>query len=236
MKSNLKKQQSWQMFNIIAARYEVVNDILSCGIHRAWRQTLVRQIPQKMGQTMLDCATGTGSIVFAVMEKCAPYFSHVTGSDLSEGMMAVAKKKCKNKKYENKVEFCVADACSLPMNESAFDVVSMAFGIRNVPDYKQCLTELFRVLKQDGKVLILEFSMPKNKLVKWVYLVYFRYLMPMIGGLISGKLFAYKYLNQTVESFPYGAAFKDAMCNVGFKNVIIKPLTFGIATLYIGEK
>ena len=236
MKTNVKKEHSWQMFNIIAARYEVVNDILSCGIHRLWRQTLVRQIPQKMGQKMLDCATGTGSIVFAVMEKCASFFTHVIGSDLSEGMMAIAKKKCIAKKYENKVEFCVADACRLPMSESEFDVVSMAFGIRNVPDYKQCLTELFRVLKSGGKVLILEFSMPKNRLVKLVYLVYFRYLMPAIGGLVSGKLFAYKYLNQTVESFPYGEAFKDAMCNVGFKNITIKPLTFGIATLYIGEK
>ena len=236
MKTKIKKQQSWQMFNVIARRYEVVNDVLSLGIHRLWRQELVKQLPRKKNLSMLDCATGTGSIVFAVMDKCSQWVNQLIGSDLSEGMMAVAKERLKIKPYHQKVSFQVADACHLPMKDLSFDVVSMAFGIRNVPDYKKCLSEIYRVLQPSGKAMILEFSIPRNPLIKLGYLFYFRYLMPVVGGIVSGKFFAYKYLNQTVEHFPYGDAFVKQMISCGFQKVQAKPLTFGIATLYTGEK
>ena len=124
----------------------------------------------------------------------------------------------------------------LAVGDEAFDAVTMAFGIRNVPDVGAALKEIHRVLRPGGRALILEFSLPANRWIRRFYLMYFRHVLPRIGGLISGDGRAYRYLNRTVEDFPYGRAFGDLMCEAGFREIELYPLTFGVATLYQGDK
>ena len=231
----VKKNKSWQLFDKIYKRYDLINDILSVGIITYWRRILVKVIPEKNNLKLLDCATGTGQVIFSVMKQHHNAVDQYVGIDLSKNMMTIAKEKKEKLLYKHKIDFNIADAQQIPFEDNSFDCITMAFGIRNVTDYKVCLKELYRVLKPGGKALIMEFSLPKNKVIKAIYLLYFRKVLPFVGGFLSGDLSAYRYLNTTVESFPYGSRFKDSMTQMGFK-ASYRPLTFGIATLYQGFK
>lgn len=229
------KKASWAMFDQIAQTYDLTNRVLSAGQDILWRRSLARYLPKKSGLQLLDLATGTGDQILHMLDAGAE-FTNAIGLDMSKDMLKYGQQKIQKRGLEDKIQFVHGDACNIPFKDSTFDCVTMSFGIRNVPDVKKCLSEMSRVLKPGGKSLILEFALPKSALLKSAYLVYFRQVLPRIGGIISGNAAAYRYLNSSVEEFPYGQDFADLMKNAGFPTVKIHQKTFGIANLYEGRK
>lgn len=230
-----KTQSSWLLFNKIAHRYDFLNWLLSFNQDKRWRKKL---LPFISGENLdlADIGTGTGDLLFSLTQGLGNRAKSAVGVDMSKAMLDIAKKKKARKNIAISVEFLLGDAMQLPLQTEKFDVVTMAFSIRNVEEPLVALKELHRVLKHQGQVLILEFSLPQNSIVKWVYLFYFRYILPYLGGLISGNVKAYRYLNTTVEAFPYGDAFIQLLNEAGFSKAEAHPLTFGIATIYVGKK
>lgn len=231
--SSPSRQEVWQMFDRIAHRYDFLNRVLSAGIDVSWRLKMLEYLPPKSDLKLLDLATGTGDVLITLCEN-HPQISYALGMDLSEGMLDIGRQKVQHLNTE--VDMKVGDACHIECSDSSFDIVTISFGIRNVLDVSQSLSEMYRVLKPGGKALILEFSQPSIPVFKEFYFYYLRHILPTIGGLISGDSYAYKYLNQTIETFPSGQDFANLMINVGFQDVDFHPLTGGISTLYIGSK
>lgn len=225
----------WSMFDRIAHRYDLLNRLLSGGQDIIWRKRLLQLIPQNKEQIMLDVATGTGDVLLTLLQE-SPYVVEAHGIDMSKKMLQEANRKIQIKNLQGKAQVQVANAEDLPFEKESFDLTTIAFGIRNLPDYEQGIQEMFRILKLGGRALILEFSLPRNRILLPLYLFYFRHILPLVGGLISGDQAAYRYLNQTVETFPYGEAFVKKMNEAGFSNVKVHLLTFGIATIYQGDK
>lgn len=227
--------QSWRMFDRIAQRYDLLNRLLSFRRDVAWRKRLCAALPERPDQHVLDLATGTGDVLLALLQ-CRERVGRVTGLDRSANMLALARHKIRRLGTGSGGALVRGDACRIGAADGSFDAVTMAFGIRNVPDAPGALREIYRVLKPGGRVVILEFALPSNRLFRAAYLAYFRHMLPRIGGLISGDSSAYRYLNRTVEAFPYGGAFGALLSNAGFERVSIQALTFGIAALYVGDK
>lgn len=218
-----------EMFTGIAPTYDKLNHILSMGIDRGWRRKMMRSLPPGENLRVLDVATGTGDVAFELMRQKS--VAHVVGVDVSHGMIEQAKKKSQ----ESSVEFAIGDAQDLKYEDASFDVVTISFGIRNVENPDKAFAEFARVLKPGGRLLILEFSIPKNPLIRLGYLFYLRNILPRVGGLISGEKHAYTYLNKTIETFDYGQKLADRIDYQGF-NTRFFPLTFGIATLYQAQR
>ena len=223
------------MFDRIAHRYDLLNRLLSCGQDIRWRNKIVKNLPQNPELNVLDLASGTADVLITIANKNKNFASGI-GLDMAQKMLTHGRRKIHDANLSSKISLLPADASFIPLQENLFDAVTMSFGIRNVLDVPQTLGEILRVLKKGGRALILEFSLPSLNIIKYIYLFYFRYILPKLGGLISGDYDAYQYLNESVETFPYGDAFCELMRKAGFKNVWAIPLTFGIATLYIGEK
>lgn len=224
-----------EMFDAISPTYDRINLILSMGIDRYWRKKMGAFLPVQENIFLLDCATGTGDQIFSLMDN-SPVISSAVGIDFASNMLDIAKEKTDKKSYRHKVSFRQASAMEIPYPESTFDCATVSFGIRNVSDVPLCLTEVFRVLKRGGKFLVLEFSIPKNPLIKTGHLFYLRRFLPAIGGLISKNKQAYSYLNRTIETFPSGESFLQLLQAAGFAKTRAHPLTFGIATIYEGHK
>ncbi len=224
-----------RMFDRIAHRYDLLNRLLSFRRDVAWRKAMLRHLPAGEGLAVLDLATGTGDVLVALCGDGARVLRGV-GLDPSAGMLRIAVEKCAARGLSGKLRFLLGDATCLGLRSERFDVVTIAFGIRNVPDVGLALREMLRVLKPGGRALVLEFSMPGNRLFRALYLLYFRHFLPRLGGMISGDRDAYAYLNRTVEAFPSGDAFCALMTEAGFGEVRAYPLTFGIATLYVGSR
>lgn len=220
---------SWKMFDLISPTYDRVNRILSLGLDRRWRQKVAKQLPQKKNLKILDLATGTGDQILALLNSKA-HIQSITGIDLSAEMLAIAKKK-----LADKAQFQLADAEKLPFADESFDATTFSFGIRNVGNPLTSLQSIHRVLKVHGRCLILEFSLPP-KPIRGFYLFYLRHILPHVGGLLSRKPSAYRYLNQTIEAFPCGKDFLDLMREAGFRRLYAMPLALGAVTLYVGEK
>lgn len=221
------------MFDRIARRYDLLNRLLSFGRDQAWRREVVRGIPRGADLCIVDLATGTADVLLAAREAALPLRLGV-GVDPSEGMIALGREKVRRLAASPPLHLVRGDACALPLGDACADAITMAFGIRNVADVDAALREMRRMLRPGGRALILEFSLPENRLIRWAYLLYFRHVLPRIGGLISGDFAAYRYLNQTVEQFPYGAAFCAKMRAAGFVAVSARSMTFGVATVYEG--
>ena len=232
---NTEKADSYKIFNRIHKRYDFLNRVFSFGQDIFWRYKVSQRIDKTDNQLLLDLASGTGDVAFSLL-KHAPQISHAYGLDMAQNMLDTAAKKASRKKLIPKISFLKGDASSLPIPDESMNITTMAFGIRNVPDPLMVLNEMKRVLKPSGKTLILEFSLPQNPILKILHLFYLRFIIPPIGALISQDRFAYRYLNLTIESFPYGKAFCELMKEAGFKKVVYTPLTFGVVTLYQGEK
>jgi demethylmenaquinone methyltransferase/2-methoxy-6-polyprenyl-1,4-benzoquinol methylase len=232
MENSSMQAQVSQMFNAIAKRYDRVNRILSFGIDRLWRSQLKQHLPEENNLHLLDLATGTCDQLLALMgtEK----IEKAVGIDLAQEMLLIGQKKISASPYSQKISLQCASALSIPFSKPSFDCITISFGIRNVQG--NCLKEIYRVLKPKGRALILEFSLPKNRVIRGAHLLYLRKILPFVGGLFTKKTSAYRYLNQTIESFPYGEKFLTLMENEGFIHCKAIPLTFGIATLYIGDK
>ena len=231
------KKESWKLFNQIAPTYDFLNRLLSAGIDRHWRRKVARLLPiDEAPLRVLDLATGTGEQLLTLLAMHPDKITSATGADLSEGMLALARTKSLPTPTCAIPNWVHASAESLPFPEESFETVTISFGIRNVENTLLGLKEIFRVLTPGGTALILEFSLPTNFFFRQAYLFYFRHLLPRIGGWVSGKKDAYRYLNTTVEDFPYGQAFLLLLQEAGFKKTRAIPLTFGIASIYIAEK
>lgn len=230
---DFSKTKSPEMFDRIASTYDLVNRLLSFGLDTAWRRKVSSLLPKTEGLRLLDLATGTGDLVIGLCDAC-PQIASAVGIDLSQNMLQVGQKKVEKTGWQSKIQLQIGDAMNLNWHDEAFEVVTISFGIRNVPDIDRTLAEVHRVLKPAGKALILEFSIPSNLFIRWGHLFYLRYILPMVGGGLSGDYQAYRYLNTTIEDFPYGDNFKRLMTMAGFSSVNIQPLSFGIATLYEG--
>ncbi len=230
------KSQSWQMFNDISPRYDLLNQLLSFGLHTAWRNRLLQYIPPKSTIKLLDLATGTGDVLITLAKGLKSRLSTGIGLDLADKMLVIAQEKITKEKLSKSLEVKHGDAMNIPLTDYSVDVVTMSFGIRNTENPSKVLNEIYRVLTFSGRVLILEFSLPQNALIRFFHLFYLRYFVPMIGFLFSGHYKAYKYLNQTIETFPYGKDFCSLMEKAGFKNVRAHQLFFGAASIYEGDK
>jgi len=229
------RTEAWRMFDRIAHRYDFLNRVLSMRRDVAWRKHLSELLPPRDDLRVLDLATGTGDVLLALRTDSASVRSGV-GVDMSGKMLAIGKQKFEDTGHATALRMVRGDATSLAIAGEQFDVATISFGIRNVVDVDAALREMHRVLKPGGRALILEFALPENALLRWSYLLYFRNVLPAIGGMVSGDSYAYRYLNQTVETFPYGEAFCELMRGAGFKDVASYPLTFGIAMIYWGDK
>ncbi len=220
-----------EMFSHIAARYDLANEVLSFGVHRLWRQAAVRLSGAGPGLSVLDCATGTGDFALAFKRAVGPT-GRVIGTDFCPEMLAAAPAKAHRAGLD--VQFEVADAMALPYADGAFDIGSIAFGIRNVDDPLACLRELSRVTKPGGRVVVLEFGQPRGPFGA-LFRLYSRTGMPWIGGLLTGDRGAYEYLPRTAAAFPSGERFLALLDEAGvFGERSATPLTFGTAYVYVG--
>jgi demethylmenaquinone methyltransferase/2-methoxy-6-polyprenyl-1,4-benzoquinol methylase len=233
---NPSRNRVWHMFDRIASRYDLLNRLLSFRQDVRWRRHMAELLPVRNGLNVLDVATGTADQLIALHKYARHRISSSIGVDMADQMLEIGRNKIKKEFPKAPIYLESGDATSLPCDDERFDVVTITFGIRNVMDVHGALLEMYRVLKPEGRLLVLEFSLPKNIIVKKIYLFYFRYILPVLGGLISGNLYAYRYLNETVETFPFGKDFIKMMEGAGFSECRVFPLTFGIASIYVGEK
>ena len=228
-----KKQQVAGMFNNISRRYDFLNHFLSLGIDRYWRRKAIFQLRKIKPLLILDIATGTGDFAIEAL-KLKPV--KIFGVDISVDMLAIGRKKIKKKNLDDKIELLEGDSEHLIFEDNKFDAVTVAFGVRNFQDLMKGLQEIYRVLKPNGKIVILEFSQPQNPLIKKIYSFYSSQITPKIGKVISKDKEAYSYLYESVNVFPYGDQFCALLNVTGFKDVHFKTLTFGIATIYTAGK
>jgi demethylmenaquinone methyltransferase/2-methoxy-6-polyprenyl-1,4-benzoquinol methylase len=219
------------MFSDIASRYDRANSVLSFGIHHLWRRATVAASGVRAGSSVLDCATGTGDLALAFKRAVGPT-GRVVGTDFNADMLSYAPAKAQQRGLD--VAFEVADAMHLPYADATFDAASISFGIRNVDDPRVALADMARVVKPGGKVVVLEFGQPRG-IMGMLYGMYSRYVIPFIGGLITGNRKAYEYLPTTAAAFPCRKAFTDLMTSTGrLTNCTYRELTGGIAFLYVG--
>jgi len=228
-----KKEQVRRMFDNIAGHYDFLNDFLSLGYGTRWRNKAIKRLLRGgfMPSSVLDVASGTGDFALGIYGKLNGNVK-IVGIDLSEQMLAKAKLKAGDKN----IEFLVADAEKMPFPDGSFDAVSCSYGIRNFDNPVKGLSEFYRVLSPGGRAVIIELSDPEHKGLKNLFRFYFRYILPIFGGTISGDAAAYRYLPKSVASFPCGVRFSQMMELAGFSNCSYKELMGGIATIYFGEK
>ena len=229
------KKHIREMFDGIAPSYDRLNHLMSFNVDKRWRKRVLKEIVDGSEQQILDVACGTGDSTIAIA-KAAGTGSRVTGVDISEGMMALVMEKAAREGVEDWIGLQVADAENLPFGEGSFHRVTCAFGIRNFEHKDKGLQEFLRVLNPGGKAVILELSVPRNRLVRWFYDLYFLHLLPWIGGRVSGNREAYRYLPASVHAFPSPSAFCAMMEDAGFRKVRRRTFTFGLCRLYVGEK
>ena len=229
-----KKEGIRRLFNSIASDYDRLNHILSLNIDKGWRRKAVKEIADKDSPVkVLDVACGTGDFTIEIAKKISAG-SEVIGVDISEGMMEIGKEKIL--KAGVAAEMSVADCEALPYDQNTFDRIAVGFGVRNFEHLDLGLREMCRVLKPDGKLVILELSLPSNRLVRGCYMLYFQKILPMVGGFLSGDRGAYEYLRTSVLRFPAPDKFIEMLKSAGFEQVEHRPLTFGICRMYICHK
>jgi len=228
-----KKEKVKGMFNDIAFRYDFLNHFLSAGIDKQWRKKVRKYLSPGHPKQILDVATGTGDLAIE-LAKLNP--DRIFGIDIAAGMLAIGKEKIQNRKLENIITLKEGDSENLDFSKNTFDAVTVAFGVRNFEDLNRGLSEMYRVLKPGGHVAILEFSKPKHFPVRQFYNAYSRFVLPMLGRMISKHNEAYSYLPESVKLFAEDKEFLYEMEKAGFRQVGQKRFTFGISTLYHGIK
>lgn len=220
------------MFSKVASKYDRANSVLSVGIHHLWRKKLVELSKAKPGNKVLDCATGTGDLAIA-FKKAVGDLGQVTGTDFCTDMLETAPIKAQNEKLP--ITFEQADVTHLQYSDKIFDIVSISFGIRNVSDPVKALTEMGRVCKSGGRVMILEFGQMQTPVIKDLYNLYSEKILPKIGGLVTGQKEAYDYLQKSSAAFPCRESFLDLMKKANcFSETSFTPVSFGIAYIYTG--
>ena len=231
-----QKEKIQQMFDGIAPDYDRLNHLMSLGVDRSWRRRALREIvtPERP-QALLDIACGTGDFALAQARRMHAD-SRITGLDLSEGMLAVMREKVEKAGLAGRISCEQGDCEQMRFAEGSFDCATIAFGIRNFAHREAALEEILRVLKPGGRLVILELSVPENKLLRWAYNLYFMHFVPWIGGLISGDKAAYRYHPASVKAFPGRREWTATMVRCGYANVRHRAFTFGLCRMYIGEK
>jgi demethylmenaquinone methyltransferase / 2-methoxy-6-polyprenyl-1,4-benzoquinol methylase len=229
-----KGERIRSMFDEIAPRYDFLNRLLSLGIDRRWRRFAVGLLSIPAGGQVLDIATGTGDVALEVARQ-TPQDVTIVGADVSREMVEIGRQKVAASPHAGRITFEIAPCEALPFDDNRFNGITIAFGIRNVVDRPLGLAEMCRVLKSGGRAVILEFSTPTSPLFRALYHFYFLKVLPRIGGLFSRQS-AYQYLPDSVMEFPSREEFKALMAMAGFRNLRHFNLTFGIATVYVGEK
>lgn len=223
-----EKNNIGSLFNRIAGSYDRLNHLLSLNIDKKWRKKAVKQLIPC--QNLLDVAIGTADLAIEIMLQGKA--QHVTGIDLSAEMMKIGTEKVEKANMQGQIEFVEGSALALPYPDGHFDTVTCAYGVRNFSDLDQGLREMRRVLKPGGQLMILEFSYPKNKIIAWLYDIYFSKILPKIGQWMSKDKTAYGYLNRSVKNFIWGEAMAERLRAAGFCNVAYKTMSCGITTAY----
>jgi demethylmenaquinone methyltransferase/2-methoxy-6-polyprenyl-1,4-benzoquinol methylase len=229
-----KKQQVANMFDRIAFRYDFLNRFLSAGIDVSWRKKAINELKAIKPQIVLDVATGTADVAILTYKKLHP--QKITGIDISEGMLELGRKKISRHNLSDKIELLNGDSETINFPDSSFDAITVAFGVRNFENLEKGLKEMLRVLKPGGKLVVLEFSKPKNWLFKAVYSLYMKVVAQGIGKMIAKNKDAYKYLNDSVQKFPEREQFIDILNASGYKNTYFKTLTLGICCVYCASR
>jgi demethylmenaquinone methyltransferase / 2-methoxy-6-polyprenyl-1,4-benzoquinol methylase len=220
------------MFDAIAGRYDLLNRILSVGLDKSWRERTVNELELAGTEVVLDLCTGTGDLALAMFSSLRRPRA-VIGVDFSGAMLLLAKDKIRQAGTQGKIALARGDAARIPLGSESVDVVTIAFGIRNVQDPDRVFREIARVLKRSGRVAILEFSLPRTPLVRGLYLWYFRKVLPLVGRLVSRHPSAYTYLPESVEAFPSPEAFLQQLGRCGFSRAYAIRLTFGAVYLFV---
>ena len=220
-----------RMFDSIAPYYVLLNHVLSFGWDFLWRRKLASTVSKEKKLKALDLATGTGDLLISLLRR-NPNITEAVGLDISENMLALCRKRIAKHKLTDRVSLVRSDAVDSGLPDESFDVVTMGFGIRNTPDAFKTLCEIHRLLRKGGMALILEFSLPTNRIIRKCYLLYLRNFVPLLGRLLSGDKHAYRYLSTSIENFYSTDDFSSIMRKAGFKDVNATPLTFGVVCIY----
>ncbi len=226
-----KREQVEHMFDAISPKYDLLNRLFSLGVDQRWRRKVIRLMCAEPVQHMLDVATGTADLALLAAAKVPK----VTGADISAGMLEHGREKVRNAGLSDRVQLVQADAADLPFPDASFDAITVAFGVRNFEDLEKGVRGMMRVLRPNGRLFVLEFSQPKG-LMRPFFRLYFHYVMPAIGRLVSKDSAAYSYLPASVDAFPEGPDFEAILRTCGGREVSRAALTGGIATLYIARK
>ena len=255
-----EKNNIGTLFDRIAGRYDLLNHLLSLNIDKRWRRKAVRMLAETEtkaeGKTeattkakattnakenakaeqlrVLDVAIGTGDLAIEITRQLPQ--AQVQGVDLSEEMMLIGKQKVRKAGLQERIGFMQASALELPFADGSFDIVTCAYGVRNFSDLDRGLQEMQRVLREGGRMMILEFSYPSNRFIAWVYDLYFSHVLPWVGRMLSKDKTAYSYLNKSVKGFVWGEKMCERLRQAGLRQVEHKPLTFGITTIYTATK
>lgn len=221
------------MFDKISGNYDGLNRVISFGIDVKWRKKVIALVEATQPEAVLDIATGTGDLAISLAETNA---KKIIGLDISEGMLAVGRKKIAAKNLSERIQMVQADSEALPFEDNSFDAITVAFGVRNFEHLEKGLNEIYRVLKPGGLFVVLETSVPTKFPYKQGYNFHSKVMLPVIGKLFSRDKVAYSYLSESAASFPYGEKFNNILRKTGFNNVEDKPQTFGVATIYTASK
>ena len=229
-KSGLVKE----VFNNVSSKYDVMNDLMSVGIHRVWKNTLINWLAPKENQNLLDVAGGTGDIATRFLNQTKS--GNATVLDMTESMLQEGTKRITNSSLSSRMRWVVGDAMALPFKKNTFDIYTISFGIRNITKIDVALSEAFRVLKPGGRIMILEFSKLPNPMMQRAYDLYSFNVIPKIGEIVAGDKDSYQYLVESIRKFPDQVSFANMMTSAGFENVKFRNLTFGVAALHSGWK
>ena len=227
-----KKDQVKHMFNMIASKYDVLNHTLSLGMDYVWRKKAIKKILNNPKE-ILDIATGTADFAISAAKHTQ---ANITGIDISDQMIYVGNKKIQQKKLHNRIKLSIEDSENLPFHDNSYDAITAGFGVRNFENLEKGLSEIYRVVKKDGYVVILEPSTPKVFPLKQIFSFYFQKILPFIGSLVSKDKSAYSYLPNSVKSFPDGVDFLEILNKQGFSKTNYHPLSFGIVSMYVAIK
>ncbi len=229
-----KKEQVAGMFDDIAHRYDFLNGFLSAGLDTWWRKKALGYLQELNPKKILDVATGTADVAIMASGLLKP--DSITGIDISEGMLDIGRKKIQKLGLQHAIELLKGDSETINFEDNSFDAVTVAFGVRNFQNLEKGLSEILRVLRPGGKLVVLEFSQPKMPFVKSFYNLYMKIVTPNMGKLFSKNRSAYQYLDESIKKFPEGKNFTHILDNLGYVNLQYKPLSVGICSIYCGEK
>ncbi len=229
-----KKMEVEKMFDKIAPKYDLLNRVLSLGIDVSWRKRAISYLEPGQPKELLDVATGTADVALMAAKVLKP--SRIIGIDIANQMLDIGRKKILKEGLEGVITLETGDSEKLRFSDASFDAVTVAFGVRNFENLEKGLSEMYRVLRPGGRIVILEFSRPQLFPFKQLYNTYFKYVLPLIGRLTSRDVRAYTYLFESVQAFPEGDQFLQILSQTGFQNPLCERLTLGICTIYAGTK